>query len=160
MTVPRGLKLRAEDEADLQVLAACLQDALVPVADMIWLRDQRRFAMVVNRFMWEVPPESVEPDEDGAAAEVHSRTHAILSIQNVTSVRLRGIDQRRRGETLSLLSLRADETSVDMEFGGGGTIRIEVDRLDCYLEDVGSPWPTAWRPSHPDTEAEAEAAAR
>ena len=150
MTPPRGLKLRAEDEADLQVLAACLQDALVPVADMIWLRDQRRFALVVNRFMWEVPAETVEAGEDGAASEVHNRVHAILSIQKVKSVRLREIDQRRRGETLNLLSIRPDRDNIDLEFGRAGTIRVQVDAIDCYLEDVGAPWPTQWKPAHPD----------
>lgn len=144
MTPPRGLKLRAEDEADLQVMGACLQDALVPVADMIWLRDERRFALVVNRFMWEVPPERDE-------GEVHNRVHGILSIGQVKTVVVRDIEQRERDRILALLALRTDDGTINLEFAGGGTIRLEVDRIECYLEDVGSPWPTRWRPSHPDT---------
>ncbi len=151
---PRGLRLRAEDEADLQVIGACLQDALAPLADMIWLRDERRFAMVVNRFMWEVPPEPVDAADGGEAGVVHSRTHGILSFQNVRTVQVRGIDQRRRERLLELLALRAEDGCVLLEFAGGGTIRLEVDRIDCYLEDVGVPWPTRWRPEHKDEEPE------
>ena len=33
MSAP-GLKLRAADAADLEILSACLQDALLPVADL------------------------------------------------------------------------------------------------------------------------------
>ena len=149
MTASVRLRLRAEDEADLQVLAACLQDALVPLADMIWLRDQCRFAMVVNRFMWEVPPERVE-DEAGAPREVYSRTHGILSIRKVRAVQLRGIDQRDRDRILELLTIRPEADCLYLEFAGGGCMRVTVDAIDCALEDVGAPWPTGWRPSHPE----------
>ena len=158
MNPPRGLKLRAEDETDLQVIGACLQDALVPITDMIWLRDERRFAMVVNRFMWEVPPEQLPPDEGDGGEEVHNRIHGILSFQKVRSVRVRDIDQNRRGEVLSLLALRSQANAIDMEFAGGGTVRMEVDGIDCYLEDVGAPWPTRWRPGHADVDSPPNAA--
>ena len=47
------LKLRAHDAEDLAALAACLQDALVPLADVVYLKAEKRFVMVANRFMWE-----------------------------------------------------------------------------------------------------------
>ena len=37
------LRLRAVDADDLSVIAACLQDALVPLSEMAYLPDQRRF---------------------------------------------------------------------------------------------------------------------
>ena len=148
MTAPRGLKLRAEDEADLQIIGACLQDALVPICDMIWLRDERRFAMVVNRFMWEVPPEQVAPEDGADEDEIHTRINGILSFQKVKAVRLRNIEQTDRERILNLLTLRGRDDGVDLEFAGGGTVRIETDAIDCYLEDVGAPWPTKSRPAH------------
>lgn len=138
-----ALKLRAVDETDVAVVAACLQDALVPLADMTWLRDEGRFAMVVNRFMWEAGGERIG---EGA---VYDRVHGLFSVQAVTDVRLRGLDQTRRGRILSLLSLRPGPGSLDLEFAGGGTIRLAVERIDCVLEDLGDPWPTRLRPSHP-----------
>jgi len=141
--VAERLKLRAVDEADVAIVAACLQDALVPLADMTWLRDEGRFAMVVNRFMWEAEGEAI------AGAERFGRVHGLLSVQAVTDVRLRGLDQTRRGRMLSLLSLRPGPGSLDLEFAGGGTIRLAVERIDCVLEDLGEPWPTRLRPAHP-----------
>ena len=47
------LKLRAHDAEDLEALAACLQDALVPLAEVVYLKSEKRFVMVANRFMWE-----------------------------------------------------------------------------------------------------------
>ena len=141
---PIPLKLRARDEQDLQVLAACLQDALVPLSDMLYEPTAGRFAMVVNRFMWEAPAQPV----DGGGS-VHARVHGLLAVHDVRSVRMRGIDRSESDRPLSLLTLRFDEGCLHLEVAGGGTIRIAVDGIHAYLEDVGEPWPTAWRPEHP-----------
>ena len=47
------LKLRAQDAEDLRALAVCLQDALVPLAEVAYLQSEKRFVMVANRFRWE-----------------------------------------------------------------------------------------------------------
>ena len=60
MTRQGRLKLRARDPEDLRVLSACLQDALVPLADIAYLKPEQRFVLVVNRFMWESAPEEAE----------------------------------------------------------------------------------------------------
>ncbi|MBV5335567.1 DUF2948 family protein, partial [bacterium] len=49
----KPIKLRAEDEEDLAVISACLQDAILPVAEMCFERAARRFVLVANRFKWE-----------------------------------------------------------------------------------------------------------
>lgn len=53
MTDSTPLKLRARDAADMDVIASCLQDSLVPVRDIAFLEKERRFVMVLNRFKWE-----------------------------------------------------------------------------------------------------------
>ncbi|MFN4088860.1 MAG: DUF2948 family protein [Alphaproteobacteria bacterium] len=141
----RRLKLRAQDDEDLQILSACLQDALVPLGDMLYEPSAGRFAMVVNRFMWEAPPER---RADGDA--VHARIHGILSVHEVTGVQLRGIDRSRTKEPLCLLGLQRQGEAIHLEFAGGGTIRVTAAALHVYLEDMGEPWPTVWRPTHPD----------
>jgi hypothetical protein len=66
----------------------------------------------------------------------------------VRAVRTEGIDLRDRGRILELLTLRKAEDSVLLVFAGGAIIRLEVDRLRCFLEDIGEAWPTRWRPRH------------
>jgi hypothetical protein len=46
------IRLRAEDDEDLKIVSACLQDAILPIGDMGFLPDEKRFVMVVNRFRW------------------------------------------------------------------------------------------------------------
>ena len=59
------LKLRGRDADDLEMIAAILQDALVPQAEMKYHPRERRFALMVNRFRWEAAPK----EGDGLAAE-------------------------------------------------------------------------------------------
>ncbi|MGE0254383.1 MAG: DUF2948 family protein [Alphaproteobacteria bacterium] len=141
------LKLRIVDAADLEVVSTLLQDALVPIGDIAWLRDERRFVMAVNRFRWE------STGDERATAE---RVLAGVSFGGVTAVRLRDIDLGRRDAFLSLLAIaggaEAGEPFVDIAFagvdGGRPTIRLTVAGIDGLVEDFGEAWPTAWRPAH------------
>lgn len=141
--MPGGLRLAARDPDDLAVIASCLQDAIVPVADVAFLPDENRFVMVANRFRWE---------EVGSAGgdKKYERVNCGISFAGVTGVKSQGIDLRRREDMLSLLTVRAEEGSIVMVFAGGGQIRIETEEIACRVEDIGEPWPTRWRPSHPD----------
>jgi hypothetical protein len=133
-----ALKLRAVDAEDVAVIAAVLQDALVPVAEMAWLPDEQRFVLVANRFRW-------EPAEPRAGFE---RTLAGLCIEHVTLVQRRGFSPGDENRILELLALRAEGDVLFLDFAGGASIRLEIVRIEGRLDDLGEPWPTRWRPRH------------
>jgi Protein of unknown function (DUF2948) len=157
------LKLRGRDARDLEMISACVQDALVPLAEIRYLPRERRFALMLNRFRWEGAPEVPRAaGEDGdagvgvgdagfadQATAVFERTHAVLTFDRVRGVKRRGLEQALRAGILSLLSVAARGRYVVIAFAGGGAIRLEVDQIACYLQDIGEPWPTLWQPRHP-----------
>lgn len=172
------LKLRARDPEDLGVVSACLQDALVPLADMVFQKVEKRFILVANRFMWERAPEDASegasgqtvaaaadgesaPADDGDArfedaegpGPPYRRVNAGLTFDKVRQVRFRGFDARKKDEILSLLGLEAQSGAVILNFSGGAAIRLEVAEILCHLEDLGEPWPTRWRPHHDEADA-------
>jgi hypothetical protein len=136
-----ALKLRAEDAEDIAVLSTVLQDALVAVGEMAWLPDERRFVLVANRFRWE--PEGPGP------RPFFERTLAGVRIDRVTSVQRRGFSPRDAERLLVLLAIRAEDNVLYLDFAGGCSVRVEVERIECHLDDLGEPWPTRWRPQHP-----------
>jgi len=140
-----GLKLRAIDADDLAVISTILQDALVPVAEMAWLPDERRFVLVVNRFRW-------EPGD--ASRDNYQRTLTGLCISGVTRVRRRGFSPADGERILVLLALRAEGTTIFLDFSGDSSIRLDTGGIDCRLDDIGEPWPTQWRPRHEVAEKE------
>ncbi len=163
------LKLRAHDAEDLAALAACLQDALVPLADVVYLKPEKRFVMVANRFMWErnaqdgpQPEFLAEPEpaaesadarfEEAEARPLYYRVNCAVYFDWVRQVRFRGLDPQEKDQILNLLTVKADARAIELVFAGGGTIRLEVRDIRCHLEDLGEPWPTRWRPDHAEPE--------
>ena len=150
------LKLRAEDKADLAVVSAVLQDALVPLGDVAYFADEGSFVMAANRFRWE--RSAGAEGGDGR----HERVHVGLRFDGVESVQYRNIDLRDRGRFLSFLDVAYEEVAdrdqgsgpqaaramVLMRFAGDAAIRLTVNGLNCALADLGEPWPTAWKPEH------------
>jgi hypothetical protein len=135
------LKLRAEDEEDLAVVSAFLQDALLPVAEMVYLQEEQRFILVANRFMWERPP----VDKKGRS----ERTLTGIAFDGVTAVQVRGFERSQGDRILQVLAIRSAPGAIIFEFSGADAMRLEVGRILCHLEDIGEPWPTPWRPRHP-----------
>jgi len=134
------LKLRAEDEEDLAVISAILQDGLVAVAEMAWLPEERRFVLVANRFRREAA---------GDPGRKPERRMAGLRIDGVTAVQRRGFHPREGDRLLVLLALRSEPGALYLDFAGGSSVRLEVERILCHLDDFGEPWPTQFRPRHP-----------
>ncbi|MFY8105895.1 MAG: DUF2948 family protein [Elstera sp.] len=143
MSAP-GLKLRAVDRADLEILSACLQDALLPVLDLHYDGAAQEFLLVANRFRWEAP----------AAQE---RIHMAVRVRGVTGVQRKGFDLKDQGRFLALLAL----TYTPTESGGvillhcagesETALRLSVTGIDLLAQDFGEPWPCTSVPKHDDS---------
>ena len=136
-----GLKLLARDEEDLAVISTVLQDALIPVSEMAYLPEERRFALVANRFRWEAPHDRPRDNFE--------RRLTGLSIGGVTAVRRRGFRPGDPDRILALLAVRRVAGSLQLDFAGGASIQLETAEILCHLDDLGEPWPTRWQPRHP-----------
>jgi hypothetical protein len=144
------LKLLARDPEDMDVFAALLQDALVPLADVTFQKPAAP------------PPPEREGDarfEDGEAEPPYERVNCGLCIERVQNVRYKDMRPTAKDEILNLLTIKAEPRVITLLFSGGGAIRLEVSAIRARLEDLGEAWPTRWRPSHDEAEAEPGAAA-
>lgn len=153
MAEAQPVRLMAKDAEDLAIVAACLQDALVPLAEMRFLQSEKRFVMLVNRFRWEEAGEAIKPELKGDAsytdATPDQRINSGLCIDGVTTVRSRGIDQNKPAKFLSLMTISLDGPNrLNLVFSGGGTIQLEIETPSVFLQDFGEAWPTQWRPDH------------
>ena len=143
MTQGQLLKLRANDKEDLSVISTVLQDSLITVNEMLFLKKESRFAFVANRFRWEDNNEKNLKD-----ILVYERVHCGICFDTVTAVLQKGLNQYRKSQIISLLSIVAEEKIIDMSFSAGIVVRLEIDEILCHLQDLDSPWPTKWRPEH------------
>ncbi|HRE42623.1 MAG TPA: DUF2948 family protein [Terricaulis sp.] len=139
-----GLKLLAEDGADLEILAAAAQDALVRMGDLSFDPKARRFAAFINRFRWE----AAEPGGP------YQRVRAALSFESVLSVKSRKLRRDAPDALASVLAVGFEPAAeppggvVRIVLAGGGEIVLDVECLDALLLDVGAAWNTPRRPDH------------
>ena len=139
----KPMRLAAQDVEDLKVLSALLQDAVVRVADMAYLPDQKRFAMVLNRYRWE---------EKNAPERVRAGAH----FDGVLAARIRGFDLQDKDKALSLLELRfepsGDEEALSgrlsVVFAGEAEVALEIEAIEGAMSDMGRPWRAVGKPLH------------
>lgn len=146
----RALRLRAEDTEDLKVIAALVQDAILPGSELSWLPQKRRFACLINRFRWE------EKAATGGRRPPE-RVQAVLQFDDVLGVKSQGLGRKDvQDAVLSLLTI-AFEPGADgagrllLTFAGDGVIGLEVEAVNVTLQDVTRPYqaPSGKVPDHP-----------
>ncbi|MDD7971663.1 DUF2948 family protein [Roseinatronobacter alkalisoli] len=145
----RPLRVQALDTDDLKILSALVQDAVLPVSEMAWDRQKRRFAMLLNRFRWE---DRVRAGNDGP----HERVQSLLVVSDVMGVASQGFSRKDTDLVLSVLSIRFEQGTdgaghVSVILAGDGEIRLSVECLDAALSDVTRPYraPSGKVPQHP-----------
>jgi hypothetical protein len=146
------LKLIALDEADLAVISAHVQDAVMHVGDMAFVRPERRFAVILNRFDW------VGADKaKNAARERFERRRAALRFEKVDGAQCHGLTPGNPEQTLELLALRFEAGDppggcITLLFAGGAAVRLRVECIEVELRDLGPVWRTKVKPAHPGDE--------
>jgi hypothetical protein len=139
------LKLIALDPEDLRVLACHLQDAVIRVGDMAYLKKELRFAAIANRFDWE----RAAQDQEGA----YRRHRSAVRFERVKAAQVQGVDLKQKDAVLELLTVTfepGEEPSgtLTLLFAGGGAIRLQVECIEAELRDLGAAWRTRRKPEH------------
>lgn len=145
MSEYKPLRLMAADADDLQVISACLQDAVLKVGDFAYIPQERRFAFVANRFLWELAGES--------RGALFWRTRVGAHFDDVRAAKQMNIRSDAKDAVVELLAVRFEPTGdgtgvITLSFAGGGAIRLEVESINCELRDISQPWRTRAKPAH------------
>lgn len=144
MAEGRALRLVAEDEADLKVISAAVQDAVLKAENIKYDRKRHRFTLEVNRFQW----------EDAPKRGPKTRVRSLLAFDGVLSVKTRAVSKADPDMVMSILSVTFypdDEPpggNVSVLFAGDGELRLEVEALDVTLLDSEYEWATRRTPDH------------
>jgi len=145
----KPLLLKAYDAEDLTVLSALCQDAIVPTGEISYDAEQRRFAMLLNRFRWEDKPRA---EARGRPVE---RVQSVLLLDDVLKAQSSGLSTDDKDAIIAILSLtfEANEDGtgrVELTLAGDGVIALEVEALNVTLKDVTRPYiaPSKKAPQH------------
>lgn len=145
----KGLKLKAQDNDDLTIISAYLQDAVTVVADFSYSPTERLFVMMLNRYQWEDHKASHDNDGKRHCHRIRTGCH----FENVITVSAQNIPQKDKRHVLELLTIEAGDLengnlAIDLIFSGDEVIRLEAELIEASMQDIGDPYPAACHPKH------------
>ena len=140
-----NLKLIGKNQEDLKVISAYLQDSVVIVRDVVFLKKNRTFIMIVNRFMWE--------DIEKGVFRQNKRIRCAVKFEEVINVKSRNINQKNDSKSLECLAIRSniviDENyEINIYFSGDGIITLNSEFIEVVLHDLGKTWNVKHVPKH------------
>ena len=140
-----NLKLIGKNQEDLKVISAYLQDSVVIVRDIVFLKKNRTFIMIVNRFMWE--------DIEKGVFRQSKRIRCAVKFEEVINVRSLNINQKNDIKSLECLAIRSniaiDENyEINIYFSGDGIITLNSEFIEVVLHDLGKTWNVKHVPKH------------
>lgn len=133
----KPLKLQARDAEDIAIVSAVLQDAIVPVCDMVWQKDEKTFIMIPQRLRRELG-EEIKPD----------RICSAVRIKGVEKIETLRFDPNDKERMLDLLMVAFESDYLHFVFADHIEIRLQLKEWSLWIEDFGEAWPAACTPCH------------
>ena len=140
-----NLKLIGKNQEDLKIISAYLQDSILIVKDIVFLKQNRTFIMIVNRFMWE--------DAEKGVFRQNKRIRCAVKFEEVIKVECKNINQKNKIKPLECLAIKCssifDETyKINIFFAANSIITLTSEVIACALHDIGKPWNVKHIPIH------------
>ena len=140
-----NLKLLGKNQEDLKIISAYLQDSIIIVKDIVFLKQNRTFIMIVSRFMWE--------DAEKGVFRENKRIRCAVKFEEVIKVECKNINQKNKIKPLEFLAIKCssifDETyKIKIFFSGDSIITIISEVIEVAMHDIGKPWNVKHIPIH------------
>ena len=140
-----NLKLLGRENEDLKTISAYLQDSIAIQNDIIFLKKNKIFIILLNRFMWE--------DAEKGLFRDNKRIRCAVKFLHVSQVNCKNINQRKKDKIFELLAiknvqLKDQSFKISLVFASDVIINIFVEEIDVLLEDLGMPWIVKKAPKH------------
>ena len=139
------LKLTGKNQNDLKIISAYSQDSVVTVKDMVFLKKNKIFIMIINRFMWE--------DVEKGIFRQNKRIRCAIKFEEVIKVESKNINQKNKNKPLECLAIKCspifEETyKINIFFAGNSIITVISEVIEVTLHDLGKPWKVKHIPIH------------
>ena len=133
----KPIKLRAEDDSDLQIFSQCLYEAIVLPSEIKYNKSKNQFAMALERFTWEV---------------AEGKDYMLLQVLSILVINgVRGVEAKKNkqiNKIKSLLSISNVDNNILILLNDEDIINLNVKKWSCTLEDIGKPISPATTPNH------------
>ena len=139
------LKLIGKNIEDLKTISAYCQDSIVKIKDLVYLKKNKIFVIMANRFMWE--------DLEKGVFRKFKRIKCVLKFNFVNSVLSKNINQNQKNRNLELLAIKSNYKDnhlyeISLIFSGNSFLLLESDEIDVMLDELEFFWEVKKSPKH------------
>ena len=141
MSYTDKLKIVGENQEDINIISAYLQDSIVNVGEIVFLKKNRIFIMLVNRFMWEISDKQ------------NKRIRCALKFEGITEVKSKRINQKNKKRNLECLAIKCNKITnnyyeIIFLFSGNSIVTLIAEYIEVILNDLGRAWDVKYIPKH------------
>jgi len=139
------LKLIGKNIEDLKSISAYCQDSIVKIKDIVYLKENKIFIMMLSRFMWE--------DIEKGVFRNYKRIKSVLKFNFIESVLAKNINQQQKNRNLELLAIKSNYNQnnlydINLIFSGNSIILLKSEEIDVMLDDQEYFWEVKHSPKH------------
>ena len=139
------LKLIGKNIEDLKSISAYCQDSIAKIKDIVYLKENKIFIMMLSRFMWE--------DIGKGVFRNYKRIKSVLKFNFIESVLAKNINQQQKNRNLELLAIKSNYNQNNLYdtrliFSGNNIILLKSEEIDVMLDDQEYFWEVKHSPKH------------
>ena len=139
------LKLIGKNIEDLKTISAYSQDSIVRIKDIVYLKENKIFIVMLSRFMWE--------DLEKGVFRNYKRIRSVLKFNFIKNVLAKNINQQQKNRNLELLAIKSNYNQnnlydTSLIFSGNNIILLKSEEIDVMLDDQEYFWEVKHSPKH------------
>ncbi len=139
------LKLIGKNIEDLKTISAYSQDSIVKIKDIVYLKENKIFIVMLSRFMWE--------DLEKGVFRNYKRIKSVLKFNFIENVLAKNINQQQKNRNLELLAIKSNHNQnnlydTSLVFSGNNIILLKSEEIDVMLDDQEYFWEVKHFPKH------------
>ena len=139
------LKLIGKNIEDLKTISAYTQDSIVKIKDIVYLKENKIFIVMLSRFMWE--------DLEKGVFRNYKRIKSVLKFNFIENVLAKNINQQQKNRNLELLAIKSNYNQnnlydTNLIFSGNNIILLKSEEIDVMLDDQEYFWEVKHSPKH------------
>ena len=135
------LKLKFLDKDEIKIFSTLCQDGIFSVDEIIYNKSDKVLIATFSRFCWEFVEKKIKD-------KTFYRVVSGIRICNVNKINYLNKDKVGSSKFINLLSVDYDKNQIKLNFSLDITIKLFIEKIEIYLDDLDMPWPTGKKPMH------------
>lgn len=135
------LKLKFLDKDEIKIFSTLCQDGIFSVDEIIYNKSDKVLIATFSRFCWEFVEKKIKD-------KTFYRVVSGIRICNVNQINYVNKDKIDTSKFINLLSVNNQENEIVLNFSLDITIKLLIEEIEIYLDDLDMPWPTGKKPMH------------